>query len=335
MAGEEGKTGVDAGADKGATDAAAVAAGAVADAAKGATGTEAGKTNGADKTLLSDTAGADKTVTVAADWPTDWREKMATGADGKVNEKTLNILKRHSSPVALANSALVTRQEISEGKLKPVLAADATPEQITAYRKDNGIPEKPEAYLENLPNGLVIADDDKPYVGEFAADMHKLNAPPQFVHSALQSYYQIQAKQAEAIEDANEQARSEGTEALIAEWGQEFKGNKNAIVNMLNGVPEDARKAILSARDSEGIFLFNQAPILRAFAQLARELNPASTVVNASGGDVGKALGSEIEQIEKVMKTDIDTYNRDPKMRARYLELLTARERMTNSGRAA
>jgi hypothetical protein len=96
-------------------------------------------------------------------------------------------------------------------------------------------------------------------------------------------------------------------------------------------MPKDVQTILLEARDSKGSKLFNKPSVLKAFAQVARDLNPAGTVVSAAGGDVGKALGTEIEKIRKVMTTDIDAYNRDPKMRARYTELLNAQ--MSTGGR--
>ena len=281
-------------------------------------------------TLLDDGPGggpAAPAATIPADWPTDWREKMSGG-----NDKALNVLKRFTDPTRVANALLADRQRMSDGKLRAVLPDDATPEQIVQYRKANDIPEKAEAYLEKLPDGLVIGEADKAYVGEFATAMHELNAPANYVHAALKTYYTIQAKQAEALEDKNEATRTEGTEQLIAEWGAEFKGNKNAISNMLAGIPEDARKVLQTARDASGVYLFNQPAILKAFAQIARELNPAGTVVDAADGDIGKSIGDELAQIQTVLRTDPDKYwaktPEGKKMRDRFTELLSAKERM-------
>jgi hypothetical protein len=45
-----------------------------------------------------------------------------------------------------------------------------------------------------------------------------------------------------------------------------------------------------------------------------------------SSTEVSTDVGSELDQIETAMKTDIKAYNADKRMRSRHLELLTARE---------
>lgn len=268
----------------------------------------------------STTAGDGKINWPELGFPDDWRDR-ASGGDDKVG----GLLKRFTSMQNVAKALFNARQQLSEGR-KSSLPENATPEQLATYRKENGVPDKPEAYLENLPSGLVIGEADKPLVAQFAKDMHDLHQPPAVVHAAIQSYYRIQEQQASAMRDANETARNEGMDALRTEWGGEFKGNLNAISGMLSTIPEDARNAIMSARDSTGLLLFNQPGVVKAFAQLARELNPAATVVPNHGGDPGKAIGDEIKEIEKIMGSE--AYWKDTAKQARYRELVAARDRL-------
>jgi hypothetical protein len=249
------------------------------------------------------------------------------------NEKALNVIKRFGSPQAIANALLADRQRMSSGQLKPALTADATPEQIASYRKDNGIPEAPDGYLEKLPDGLVIGDADKPYVSKFAEAMHAKNASPDMVHSVLNTYFnEIMPAQQVALQDMNEEHRLAGEEALMAEWGAEFKGNKNAVLNLLNGMPEDARNALTTARDKDGVFLFNRPEVVRALSQVARDLNPAATLVPNDGGDATKAVESEVARIRNILVNKPDEYwarnEEGQKLRARFGELLAAQERM-------
>lgn len=263
-----------------------------------------------------------------ADWPQDWRDKMAGG-----NDKVLNVIKRFSSPQAIANALLSDRRLMSEGKLKPALTADATPEQIAEYRKANAIPDKPDGYLEKLPDGLVIGEDDKPYVTKFAEAMHAKNASPDMVHSALRAYYDIQSQQTAALQDANESARVEGQEALMAEWGSDFRANRNAVINLLKTVPEDTRNVLGTARDSDGILIFNRADVLKAFSDLARANNMVGTVVPPDG-DIAKAVNDELASIKTTLMTKPEVYwARTPegeRMRQRYGELLEAKDKIGN-----
>jgi len=338
MAEEQGAGGADAGAaagagaDKGAQGDAGK--GAAADAGKGADG-------GKQATLLDDkgAAGADAGGAGKAadgDKGVDWRNVM-TGGDAK----RLGAIQKYTSATAVVDALLESRKAISEGKMKPTLAADATPEQIAAYRKDNGIPEKSEEYLKDvkLADGttLVIGENDKALYGKFAEEMHKINATPAQVHTALSAYQAIVAQQADQIFEQNEQARLNGTEALMSEWGNEFRGNKNAIKNMLAKMPDGVGGMLESARDQNGLLLLNNPTVLKALAQVARDLDPNATVVEASGGDVGKSISDELSQIQTVLRTKPEEYwARTPqgeKMRLRMGELLAAQARM--GGKAA
>lgn len=224
-------------------------------------------------------------------WPDNWRDRAAGG-----NDQIAKLIGRFTSPQTMAQALFNARQQLSEGR-KATLPEGATPEQVATFRKENGVPEKAAAYLENLPAGLVIGELDKPRVAQFAEDMHALNQPPAVVHAVLQSYYKIQEAESARIADANESAKSEGMQSLMAEWGAEYKPNINAVTSMLKMMPEDAQAAIMSARDSNGIALFNQPAVLKAFAQIARELNPAGAVVPSGTGDAGKAVGDRIKEI--------------------------------------
>lgn len=278
---------------------------------------------GAAATTLAtaqDDPGAAKSV-VQADWPEDWRDRMSGG-----NEEVAKLIKRFTSPVKAAEALFNARRDLST---RPkALATDATPEQVTAWRAENGIPEKPEGYLEKLPDGLIIGEQDKPLVGKFAEAMHAANESPATVHRALTAYYQIQQEQAARAEEANETAKTEGMESLMAEWGGEFRANKTSIANMLNAIPEDARNAISQARDADGVLLFNKAPVIRALAQWAKDLSPYGSVAVAGNGDPGKNVEARIKEIEKAMGVNGgEVYWKDNAMQAEYRELLTARDR--------
>jgi len=56
-------------------------------------------------------------------------------------------------------------------------------------------------------------------------------------------------------------------------------------------------------------------------------MNPLVTVPGLGGGDPALALNDQIAAIEKTIQHDNRTYRGDKEMQARYLELLTAREK--------
>ncbi|KKK50384.1 hypothetical protein LCGC14_3125540, partial [marine sediment metagenome] len=121
-----------------------------------------------------------------ATFPDNWREIMAGG-----DTTALKYFNRYANPANVGKALMATRQKISSGEMiaaKP----DGTDEQaLNEWRAQAGIPEKAEGYLDKLPDGIVIGDDDKPIVDSFITSMHEDDIPPAVVHKALTSYIVI------------------------------------------------------------------------------------------------------------------------------------------------
>ena len=97
-------------------------------------------TSGADTGTIAESDG-DGTVVAPADWPADWREKLA-GEDTKF----LGRLKRYQSPQSFAKSWLDAQSKISAAK--PEKPSGDDPEALSKWRASVGLPEAPEGYLE-------------------------------------------------------------------------------------------------------------------------------------------------------------------------------------------
>src|SRR3990167_1252839 len=160
------KTGSAAATDATATTAAATDAGGKQDAgaAKDAgnsavADTTAGKaaTAATDTGKAADTSSEDAAAAAKGSWPEDWVTRMSKG-----DQKRAKDLGRYASPEALADGYVNLRKRVDSGELKPTLPKNAKPDDIKAWRKDNGIPDKPDAY--DL-TGLQIPAGDKDVVG--------------------------------------------------------------------------------------------------------------------------------------------------------------------------
>ena len=224
-------------------------------------------------------------------WPSDWREKYAGG-----DEKKLKVLSRYASPEAVFDAQLATWQRFSAGELKSALPKDATPEQVTAWRAENGIPESPDKYDLALDNGLTIGENDKPIIDGFLAKAHDANYTPAQAKQAVQWYFEhMQEAQAKIAEDTK-RVEQQTEDALRAEWGQDFRPNMNAINGLLD--------SFVPAGDEE----------LRT-----RILNGAKQNANFAKMLAGMAL--------QVMREKRTEYTRAEKMQERYRMLLDARQR--------
>lgn len=274
-------------------------------------------------------------------WDADhWRATWA-GAD----DKKKAWAERRTDVKAALDSAYQADQKIAELSTlaKTVLPKDATPEQITAYRKDNGIPEKPEGYLEVLPAEVKasIDDQDKAIITPYLSLIQKHNLSP----TAAAEF--IQLRQAEADRWAEERIAADQTikqqteDALRGDWGNNYRAEINNINNLLSGAPQEVRDMLLDARLPDGNGLFAVPETLRWIAQLARTVNPYSVPIGSDGGSLDqKGVEGRLAEIDRWMgaakgSADYKRYYDSPKIQAEYRELIDARDAMKKRSAAA
>ena len=256
-------------------------------------------------------------------WPDDWRQRVTT------DEKHSKTLERFASPKALFESYASLRQRVDSGELKlqTPFPDKGTPEEQTAWRKSNGLPEKPTDYKLEFEDGLVFGDADKPVIDAFLASAHSLNMPESQVKGTLRWYHGLQEQAAEKREQADTEFLQKAEDALRTEWGNEYRRNINLVKGLVETIPENVREAFVGARLASGEAMINHPDVARWLVSTARTVNPVSTVVPGAGGNVAAAIEDEIGQIETTMRTDRKKYNSDDKMQARLRELYNARDR--------
>jgi hypothetical protein len=259
---------------------------------------------------------------------TDWRKDIAGD-----NADHLKTLERFASPKAMFESYTALRAKMSSGELKEAkpFPDKGTPEEQNAWRKEQGLPEKPEGYYEHLKfdDGLVIGEADKPAVDSFLKSAHASNMPTAAAKAAVAWYFEQQDVAAEARAEADKKVAQETVDKLRTEWGGDYRTNMNGIKALLSTAPAGVADKVMNTRMSDGTPLMSDPDFLRFLTSQYRQINPVSTVVPA--GDeaaMAKSIDDEIGQIQKTMRENRPAYNKDPKMQARYRELLSARERM-------
>jgi hypothetical protein len=257
---------------------------------------------------------------------TDWAKEFA-GDD----EKVLGRLTRYSSHDDLAKALISAQNKISSGDYKQTAALPDNPtdEQIAAYRKDNGIPEKAEGYFDDLPDGLVIGDDDKPVMEEFAKAMHEANMPPAAVHAALGWYNKFQ-EDIDAAQDAvNAKARENTEDALRNQWeGADYRKNVNMVSTYIDGLDKEVSEKIGMARMADGTALLNNPEVMLWLNSLAREKFGDTTILpGVTGQDQASQVETRLAEIKEIMDKDRKRYNEDEKMQDEYRQLLEWRSR--------
>lgn len=262
----------------------------------------------------------------AADPPADdWRARLAGGDD-----KLLGYLAKVSSEQALVERLKKHHDDIKQGKYLTPLGDDPTEEEIAAYRAATGVPENPDGYMEKLPDGLVVGDDDRPFVDRFLGAMHAVNAPPAMANAALETYYAIVEEQAAEQLEAAAAAKKECEDTLREEWAQpgEYRRMDNILQNFVSGLPEAVRDAFDKGTGPDGVPLGYNPEIRRWLVAEALEKNPLATVVPGAGANQASAIADEIAALEKRMRDDRKAYFKDEKAQARYLELVAARDKL-------
>lgn len=262
--------------------------------------------------------------------PTDWRTAIA-GDDAK----KLAILGRYASEQAWRDSWFELRKTVDTTRPKQPLPENATPEQLAAWRADNGIPNEPKGYLEKLPDGLVIGAEDLPIFESFAAELHAQNIPPQAAHAAIKWYNNFVEQQQAHTAEMDRTNAAATSEALRTEWGPDYQANVNARKAFIDSLPERVRDGFLTARLPDGTLLGEYPEMSQWLVGMAAEMNPMATIPPGSGiGTGGKTVEDRIAEIGQHIGNFGSPYYKGPKdangrtaMEAEYMKLLEIQEK--------
>lgn len=268
------------------------------------------------------------TTPPVSDWASA-RTKIA-GAD----EKLLARLSRYGTMDEAIKAGLSAQDKLATTRSAAKPGKDATPDELAAYREANGIPESPDKYEFNLPNGIVLGEADKPYADAFTKVAHDLNLPADAVNKIAAVHLELREQEIQQRATADVQSKINCDAALRSAdvWGSETNLNLNLIQGMLDGAPAGVKEQLIDARMADGTPLGNHIPTLQWLATMAREQNPMATVVPGSGANAQQALESEISKLEGMMADTSGEYWKGPnadKNQSRYRDLITARSAVT------
>jgi len=256
-------------------------------------------------------------------WPSNWRETFAPkGPDGKPDSAELKRLERFTDPTKVYSSYREIEGRLSKGELRSQLPKDAKPEQIAAWRAENGIPDTPDKYTLKLGEGRVVGEDDKVWVDMFLKNAHQANVTHEQASKVVDAYYQLVDTQlAEQAKMDKEFAANTQTE-LRTNWGSDFQRNMSVFHAALDGAPEGVKEKILAGRGPTGLPLGADPAIIKWVVDTKLQLDPATTLVGAgTGREQMLSIESELAKINKTMREDQKSYINDPAMQARWREL--------------
>lgn len=283
------------------------------------------------KTTLA-LGGGDPAADPPAPPAASWRDRLS-GDDKDFRQR----LDRFADETAFARSYRSLEQKLSSGEFKQQVPFPdkGTDEEKATWRKDQGIPDKHDAYDTSLGNGVVWGDADKPWLDDFLTHAHGRNYTPAQVKSNLEWYHATQEKMRAAQDDADNSFHRESEDTLRADWGPDYRPNLNAVQNLLATAPKGIRERIFGGRTADGRQIANDPETLKWFAQLSRDINPAASVLPATGADA-KGVDARLAELQTMQRDRGSAYwrgDQSEKMQSEYRTLIEARDR--NKGRAA
>lgn len=270
-------------------------------------------------------------------WPENWREHMArhvAGDDDDSYKRELRRLERVKDPAGVYGNYREIESRYSSSGLVKVPGANATEEEIAAYRKGIGMPDDPKELIANikLSNGAALGEADMPIAEQLISAMHKGSTPQEMINHAVEQYLVLQESQMAALDDMDKQMRENSARELREELGHTYdrdRTNLRLLFEKAPGVPDmELYSEIFGGRTMSGHLLGDYNPFLRWAINANKDLHPRETVVE-DGVQSGMSIDDEIREIEamwKDPKTKAAYYKDEPKQ-ARYRDLLDARER--------
>ncbi len=290
----------------------------------GAGGDTSGGDTGGNKQVdtVIDSQGENGAGNQTGVWPEDWRKRFA-GED----EKELKRLERLASPEALWKANRELEKKLSSGEYRRAAPrADASPEEVAKWRKENGLPEKVEEYGLKLREGFVPSDDDKPLLEDFKRIAFESNLPIEKSSALAQWFLDKQDEMVASQLEKDYMSKSEAEEVLRTEFGGEYKPNMAMTKSFLEGTfGADVASQILLARGPDGRKIGNNPDVVKALVNLAREVMPGGNIVPAGSPEtMAKSIQDELDTIRKVRREDPHKYWGDKSMQSRERELIGA-----------
>jgi len=288
------------------------------------TGNPAPVTDAAATTEINATTATTETPSAPATDLNDWATKRTAYANG--DPKMLARLSRYSSEKDVVDALITAQNKINSGGLKAPLPENPTPEEVAAWRAENGIPLTAKDYGIKLPDGVDTAQAE-----EFLATAHELNMSPAQAEKLIGWKAAADQKFAEQRAEQDREAQAAGTEELRQDWGSEYKLNINLVTGLLDGAPQGVKEQIMGGRLADGTLIGNSPNVLRWLSSLAREVNPTATVVPGSGVNASQAIESEMQGMQKLMGDKNSEYWKGPKaeaMQKRFRELASVQSKI-------
>lgn len=260
--------------------------------------------------------------------PSDnWRTDLVSlaGFEGEEAEKRSGQLERVMDMGSLTKNYFEAQDRIRKGELSNGLPENPSDEQVSAWREANGVPEAADKYELSLEDGLVLGEEDSRIMEGVFKVAHEANIPTSAMNELTNAMLAGREAESEAMQAQDGMDTQTTTRQLKEAWGQDYQTNLNMVQGLTSQLPDTIRAEFEGARMADGKAMFNSPEVMTFFADMARKLNPAGTVVPGSNNPT-QAITDEIAKLEARMGDD--DWHKDRTAQNRIQELYTARDAM-------
>lgn len=171
-----------------------------------------------------------------------------------------DYVKDYKTPTDFIKAAKGWNEKLQNSIVKP--GEGATAQEVEAYRKVMGIPDKTEGY--ELPESDLMSEEFTSTQREFYLKNNLSNEQAKEVHKALISHME---KGIDAIQKANLQAREEAETALKGELGDKYNQTLKDAQNALRRFASEEDVKYLTKTG-----LGNDAGIIKMFANIQKQI---------------------------------------------------------------
>lgn len=257
-------------------------------------------------------------------WPDNWKELAAGGDD-----KLAKIVGRYQSPQGMAKALAHAQDLIRSGELKRTLPADAKPEDVAKWRKENGLPEKPDGYEVPKIAGVELSPDD-PALTSFREVAHGANLSTEQFQKAMEWYGEsLRTAQAERFE-ADKAAKIAVEDELRAELGGEYRSTMTLTGRFLDAEFGELKGDVLNARLPDGRKLGNVPEVIKHFAKMAAEADGGIGLIRGdatSAKDIDSRL-AELQSMANSPDPEKTALYWSEKIQSEERDLLSRREKL-------
>lgn len=208
---------------------------------------------------------------------TSWRDSIK-------DEGLKKFASNYNTVEDLAKSGLEFRQKLSNAIFVP--GQDASPEDKAAFRQKLGVPDSPEGYLYQFPEGFdqsLATDEVNESFNKLKGLLHGEGATPNVVKASLDFYANLINESAQAQQRAQEASLMAAEQSLQKEWGAEFDTNTEYAKRAFKQFGGDEFVRLVENAEFEGTPLHAHPGMLKVFSSIGRRMGEGGlqTVVSA------------------------------------------------------